>query len=229
MLNDYEKFKVVRPIIGDHEIDKFNMPIMHRVTEDMLDLEKATGLNLKNLSCKYDNTKKIVFPFNQDSDLLKFWSDPLKYIPRIQTAMAVGTPDYSVLDNMNPNEIQHNVYMNRWLGCLWQDYGGIGIPTIPWAGRQTYDICFSGIEPNGVVMISTLSTSKHLNEFLDGFRAMKEALSPSLIIVYGKMLEGMTGRFINFEYEECFNDNQAKYHQEELFHVSPIFEIKEVM
>lgn len=229
MLNDYEKFKVVRPIIGDHEIDEFNMPIMHRVTEDMLDLENATGLNLKNLSCKYDNTKKIVFPFNHDYDLLKFWGDPLKYIPRIRTAMAVGTPDYSVLDNMNPNEIQHNVYMNRWLGCLWQDYGGIAIPSIPWAGSLTYDICFSGIEPNGVVMISTLSTSEHLNEFFDGFRAMKEALSPSLIIVYGKMLDGMTGRFINFDYEECFNDNQVKYRQEELFHVSPIFEIKEVM
>lgn len=229
MLTELEKFKVVRPVLGEHRIDKFNMPVMFKTTEEMLDLDNATGLNLKNLSCKYDNSKKIIFSFHYDSELIKYWNDPFKYIPAIKTAMAVGTPDYSVLDNMNPNEIQHNVYMNRWLGCLWQDHDSIAMPTISWAGPQTYEICFSGVEQNNVVMISTLGTAEHLTEFYQGFDAMKKTLQPSLIIVYGKMLDGMTGRFINFEYENCFNDNKKtpSYKQEELFHIRPIFERKE--
>jgi hypothetical protein len=199
---------------------------MHKITEDMIDINHAKPLNIKNLSSKYNNFDKIVLPFNYDKDILKYWNSPLKYIPLLQSAMAVGTPDYSVYENMNLNEIRHNVYKNRWLGCLWQDYGINAMPTIPWGTPDTFKICFGGVERGGIVIISTIGCEKNLDLFYHGFYAMQEMIAPSLIIVYGKMLPKMYGRFVNYRYTEAFNKNNQEYKQLCLFEPARIFEIK---
>ena len=225
-LNDYEKFKVLRPVLGNHILDEQDLPVMHKITEEAINISKAVPLNIKNLSAKYDNSDKIVLPFNYDKDILKYWNDPLKYIPTLQTTMAIGTPDYSAYINMNPNEIKHNVYMNRWLGCLWQYYGINAIPTIPWALPDTYDVCFGGVEKGGIVIISTVGCTEHLDIFYDGFEKMKISIEPSLIVVYGDMLPGMYGRFVNYSYSEAFNSNRQAYKQLSLFDSTMIFERK---
>lgn len=225
-LDDYEKLKVYRPILGDHILDRENLPVMHKVTEDMIDITKAVPLNIKNLSARYDNSDKIALPFNHDKDILKYWNDPMKYIPVLQTTLAAGTPDYSIISSMNPNEVRHNVYKNRWIGCLWQEYGIMALPTIPWSKSDTYDLCFGGVEKSGIVIISTIGCNEQLDVFYDGFYEMQKRLEPSLIIVYGDMLPDMYGRFINYRYQDAFNSNQQAYKQLSMFDPSPIFEIK---
>lgn len=225
-LTEYEKFKVIRPVLGNHPLDKEKLPIMHKVTEDEIDLENAIPTNIKNLSKRYNNSDKIVLSFNYDKDILKYWTDPLKYLPVLQTAMAISTPDYSVYPTMNVNEIRHNVYMGRWLGCLWQDYGVIAIPTIQWSYSDTYDICFGGIEPGGIVIISTIGCSEHLTVFYEGYNEMLNRLSPSLVLVYGDIMPEMYGRFIHYKYNEAFNYNKITYKQLSLFESSRIFERK---
>lgn len=69
------------------------------------------------------------------------------------------------------------------------------IPTIQQADEDTYDMCFSGVEKSSVVIISTLSCASNVNVFLNGFNMIKEVIEPSLIIVFGKILNGMTGTF----------------------------------
>ena len=155
-LSEEEKFKVIRPMLGEHMLGDYGMPIIHKTDEEMLDIENMEPVGIKNLTTKQDNSKKIVLPFTYDKDLLKYWTDPMKYIPRFQTVMAVGTPDYSIYPTMNINEVRHNVYMNRWLGCLWQTYKCVVLPVISWWAEDTYDICFSGIEKNSIVIVSTI-------------------------------------------------------------------------
>lgn len=226
-LTNYEIFKVVRPIFDEFNLDEFDMPVMHKVEKSSLDLPNINPTNLQNLK-KGNNNNKLVFPFNYDKVLKRYWDDPLKYIPLFQTVMGIGTPDFSIYENMNPNQIRTNVYQNRWLGCTWQHYGINAIPTIGWALPDTYDICFSGIEKNSVVMISTIGCQNNKDLFMQGFCEMKHRLNPSLIIVYGKMLPEMTGKFINFTYSECFNDNvKFKTQQMKLFELSPVFKITE--
>ncbi|MBO4898837.1 MAG: DUF4417 domain-containing protein [Lachnospiraceae bacterium] len=225
-LTEYDKFKVIRPVIGNHILDSYDLPVMHRITESEIDITKATPLNIANLCAKYKNSDKVVLPFNDDKSILKYWNDPLKYIPLLQTAMAVGTPDYSVYTSMNSNEIRHNVYMNRWLGCLWQDYNINALPTLQWSTPDTYDICFGGTEKGGIVLISTIGVHNDVRLFYQGFNAMKERLNPSLIIVYGNMLPEMYGRFINYKYTDAFNSNKQAYKQLSLFDSSMIFERK---
>ena len=55
---------------------------------------------------------------------------------------------------------------------------------------------------------------------------MKKRINPPLIIVFGDMVDGMTGPFINFQYKDSFN---VKYEQLRLECVSPVFTIKEVV
>ena len=144
--------------------------------------------------------------------------------------MAVGTPDFSIYPNMNPIEIEHNVYMGRWLGCLWQTYGCVVLPVISWWGKDTYDICFRGIEYESIVIVSTIGCTNHTDIFLCGFKEMKKRINPPLIIVYGEMIEGMTGRFVNIKYKDAFNSNKkGMYKQLSLFKEADIFEIKEAI
>ena len=229
-LTDEEKFKVIRPILGYKKLDH-NMPIVRRVSEEQLDFEKMVPMGIQNLSTKYNNENKLVLTFNYDRILERMWRDPFKYIPKLQTAMAVATPDFSVYSNMNPIEIEHNVYKNRWLGNLWQHYNIMTLPTLTWGDEYTYDICFRGVEKNSIVVISTLGCEDHEEVFLNGFNEMKKRINPPLIVVFGKMIEGMTGRFINIQYEEAFNKNKKtnNYKQLELFHEPVIFEVKDVI
>lgn len=127
---------------------------------------------------------------------------------------------------MNYNEIRHNIYMNRWLGRTWQNYGVTVLPTIGWAGVDTFDMCFSAIEIGCPVIISTLGCQSHIDEFLLGFNEMKRRIRPTIIIVFGDMIKGMTGKFINFRYSDSFN---SKYIQLKFEGISAVFEIKEVV
>ena len=141
-ISKYEQFKVVRTLFGEHKTDMFEMPVIKAVHESEITIDKIEPLNFKNLSKKHNNQNKLMLGFNYDSELLRLWNEPLKYVGLLQSCGALCTPDYSVYASMNKNDIQHNIYQNRWLGCLWQDYGCTVIPTISWATEETYDICF---------------------------------------------------------------------------------------
>ena len=211
------------------QIGDYGMPIIHKTDEEMLDIENMEPVGIKNLTTKQDNSKKIVLPFTYDKDLLKYWTDPMKYIPRFQTVMAVGTPDYSIYPTMNINEVRHNVYMNRWLGCLWQTYKCVVLPVISWWAEDIYDICFSGIEKNSIVIVSTIGCMNNQKVFLKGFNEMKKRIEPPLIIVYGDMISGMTGRFVNIKYKDAFNNKNKEFKQLCLWKESNIFERKDVL
>lgn len=225
-LTEMEKFKVIRPIIGNCEYDKYNMPVIKKVDKDSLDWENMEIIGLQNISPNNADKNKLVIMFNYDKKLLSLWNEPLKKIGLFQSYAAIATPDFSLYPKMNINEIQHNIFMSRWLGVTWQNYGCTVIPTVGWATPETYDICFSGIEKQSIVIISTLGCHEHSKEFLDGFNELKKRIEPSLIIVFGDMIKGMTGTFINFKYKDSFNVKK-QFKQLRFKEISQIFTIKE--
>nr|MBQ5527234.1 DUF4417 domain-containing protein [Succinivibrionaceae bacterium] len=89
---------------------------------------------------------------------------------------------------------------------------------------DTYDICFSAVEKGSIVVISTLGCLSNKEVFLQGFKEMKKRLQPSLIVVFGEMIDGMTGKFVNFRYQDSF---RTKYYQFNLDGISQIYEISE--
>lgn len=223
-LTEYEKYKVIRPIIGGCNFDKYSMPIIKKTNTDSIDWDNLTIQGAQNLSKKQDNSCSLVHMFLDDKKLLAYWNNPLKKIALFQTCAAVATPDFSFYSTMNYNDIRHNVYKSRWLGCTWQNYGVCVIPTVGWAGKDTFDICFSAIEVGSPVIISTLGCQTHPKEFLIGFNEMKRRINPQLIIVFGDIIHGMTGRFVIFRYADALNTGHI---QMKLDGISAVFEIRE--
>ena len=117
--------------------------------------------------------------------------------------------------------------MARWLGVTWQNYNCVVLPTVGWADPNTFDICFSGLEYGSVVVISTLGCKDNSEVFLRGFKELKARVNPPLIIVFGNMIKGMTGTFLNFGYTEAFSQPDC-YEQLRFEGISKIFTIREV-
>lgn len=226
-LTEFEKYKVIRPVFGDCDYDAIHMPIVKKIKTDSLDWEHLKVIGVQNVSEKTSDKNTLVLMFNYDKRLMSLWNDPLKKIGLFQGYAAVGTPDFSIYPTMDPNEIRHNVFMSRWLGVTWQTHNCLTIPTIGWALPDTYDICFSGVERGASVIISTLGCREHEDVFLSGFNEMKCRIDPPLIIVFGDMIDGMTGTFLNFKYEECFC-RKNKYEQLRIDGIPRVFTIKEV-
>lgn len=224
-LSEFEKYKVIRPVIGEAEYDSNGFPIIHKAILNEAEWDNINAINLQNASAKNDNFNSILLMFNYDYKLSALWNNPLKKIALFQTFYAISTPDFSFYPNMNINDIRYNVYKSRWLGRTWQNYGCNVYPTIGWCLPNTYDLCLSAVEKGSIVVISTVGCHEHPDIFLNGFNEMKERINPPLIIVYGDMIEGMTGKFVNFKYKDAFKNDYYQYRIEGL---SQIFEIKEV-
>lgn len=223
-LSEYEKYKVLRPVIGESKLDEYGFPILDKEELVLKDWEDMNAVGIQNASPKSASKDTVVLMFNYDHKLLSLWNNPLKKVGLFTGYYAVATPDYSIYPQMNINDIRHNNYMARWLGKTWQNYGCVVYPTITWWSPDTYDICFSGYAKGSIVVISTIGCQENKDVFLQGFNEMKRRISPSLIIVYGDMIDGMTGRFVNYKYEDTFQKN---YHQMTLPGITKIFEIKE--
>ena len=76
------------------------------------------------------------------------------------------------------------------------------------------------------MIISTLGCTSNYEDFLKGFNKMKEVIEPSLIIVFGKMLEGMKGTFLHFNYIDSFVYKAKGYKQLTLFDLDRVFTIE---
>ena len=226
-LSEYEKYKVIRPVIGGCELDTYDMPIVRKTEFSAIDWEHLKITGVQNASVKNSDKNTMITMFSSDKRLLSLWNEPLKKIGLFHGFAAVCTPDYSLYPTMNINDIRHNIYKARWLGATWQNYHCTVLPTVGWVLPDTYDLCFSGLEYGSVVVISTIGCQEKPKEFLAGFREMKARLNPPLIIVYGDMIPGMTGTFLNFPYEEGFCRKQ-KYEQLRIEGISRLFTVEEV-
>lgn len=222
--NSEEKvFDLVHPLY-QHDYNQLGVPIMNKVTEDMLDFSKVQPLNVQNLSIKNSNTRKLVLGFSHDDKIERFYNNPFKYVPRFQSAYAVATPDYSLHPQMDMPLYLNQIYKNRWLGCFWQEHDIMALPCVGWTTEEWDDLSFAAIEIGSVVVISTLGCKRDVDFFMRGYNEMIRRIEPSLIIVYGDMLPEMRGRFVNFRYEDSFKPKIPCFVQGVLFEVSPIFE-----
>lgn len=97
------------------------------------------------------------------------------------------SPDFSVFMDMPMELIAYNVWRSRLLGSWWQVNGCDVIPTVTWAGVASYDKCFSGIEPGGVVAVGAcpLRDKMAANRWLAGIRELEKRCTPTDILIYG--------------------------------------------
>ena len=151
---------------------------------------RKTDLNLElipdNLTGKYDIPKissgylqppEFMLPFNMakgcsdagtaihffvdDYQFERVWRSPMRYAELLRPFQCVLSPDFSLYTDMPLAMKIWNVYRSRLIGSFWQKQGLNVVPTLQWAEPRTFDFCFSGIEPGGMVAVSTLGAAKH--------------------------------------------------------------------
>lgn len=123
-----------------------------------------------------------------DYQFERIWNYPETYIEKLADFDFVLTPDFSLYIDMPMAMKVWNVYRSRMIGQILQDYGAAVIPTLSWAEKDTYTFCFDGVEPGGVVSVSTIGVKKDTAALQIWKNGMDEAirrLKPSMVIVYG--------------------------------------------
>lgn len=113
------------------------------------------------------------------------WLHPNKYIDNFRKCGAILSPDFSMYTDF-PLAIQiYNHYRKHWLAKFYQDRGIKVVPTIGWAGEESYSWCFDGEPEHSVV---ALGTSGCFNDgyatelFMQGYNEMMKRLKPKQII-----------------------------------------------
>ena len=185
--------------------DVFNFSITKNLeTVGKFDMPKVQAFSLGELKCEF----LIATPFNfalsetqpeskichfylDDYQFERVWREPDTYIPILKKFNAVIGADFSMFSNLPKAQQIYNCWRNKVLMAYWQKQGIKVISNIQWSDETSFEYCFDGIAPGGVVSIS--STGCHGKEskqnFLKGFEAMDKALHPEEILLIGVLLE----------------------------------------
>ncbi len=137
--------------------------------------------------------------FLDDFRFESIWNDPAGSLGHIKTSVVLS-PDFSLYKDW-PLALQiWNTYRNRWCGAFWQSQGHVVIPTISWSGPASYDFCFEGVQPGGVVALSMLGVKRITANyvFMAGFLEMKRRIKPSQILCYGNAPECLADQLITY-------------------------------
>lgn len=224
---NYEKFLVSRPLFAKFEYTKFGIPIMWETKLKLINAQRVDILSIKNLNAKTNCANKIIECFSFDYYLDSLWRNPFSKTHYLRNSVAILTPDFSISPEMKEAEVIYNTYKNRWMGCFYQQFGIDVVPTVSWAEKWTYRICSLGIKNGNPIAVSTIGI-KDKSMFLNGYNYFLKKIKPKYILCFGKMIKGMKGNIICFDYEEAFMPNKF-YEQLKLFECSRLISInKEV-
>lgn len=145
-----------------------------------------------NMAKTATDTKAGIHFFIDDYQFERVWRSPRRYAELLRPFQCVCAPDFSLYVDMPLAMKIWNVYRCRAIGAFWQSQGLNVIPTLQWAEPRTFDFCFTGIEPCGMVAVSTLGAAKNRFSRQMWQAGMKEAirqLYPTTILLYGSPID----------------------------------------
>ena len=171
-----------------HEFDAgrvagpYDLPILRKCSEVPTEL---MGFNyVLNTT---DRSKGVHF-FIDDYQFERVWTDPMTYVMKLTEFPCVLTPDFSLYTDMPMAMKIWNVYRSRLIGQMMQDRGINVIPTIQFAGEETLDWVFEGIEGGGTVATSTVGVMRDPASRKIWTAGMERAIAeirPKTVLCYG--------------------------------------------
>lgn len=136
--------------------------------------------------------------FIDDYQFERVWTSPRRYIESLRGFGCVLTPDFSLYMDMPLPMMAWNRYRSQALGLYWQREGLQVVPTLSWAGPDSYAFCFEGVPRGGTVAVSTVGVKGDegaLGVWRDGMAEAMRRLEPSRVLLYGGD--------IGFDFGEC--------------------------
>ena len=135
-----------------------------------------------------DNRESGVHFFLDDYQFERIWVSPQLYIEKMKEFPCALTPDFSLYMDMPLAMKIWNVYRSRLVGQIMYDAGIQVIPTLQWAGPDTYGFTFDGIEGGGTVAVSTVGVMRNKEATKAWKAGMEKALEyvrPKTVVCYG--------------------------------------------
>lgn len=176
---------------------KYDMPV---IKKEIFDLTGIKLLGYDHVSSANNETEKWIHFFLEDYKFESLYRNPKGMLEKLKRYKGILSPDYSMfLEMPKPLQIM-SVFKSRWVGAYFQSRALKVIPTIRWGDKESFKFCFDGIEPGGIVAVSTLGVRKEVDWFMQGFNEMIKRLSPITIICYGKPFDEMYGNIIEIDY-----------------------------
>ncbi len=166
---------------------KFDMPKVQAFSPGQLKCQFLLATPFNHALTETQPESKICHFYIDDYQFERVWREPGAYVELLKKFNAVIGADFSMYLNMPKPQQMYNCWRNKVLMAYWQKQGVNVIPNIQWSDESSFEYCFDGIEPGGVV--SVCSTGCHSKEskqlFLAGFDRMKQILNPEKIICVG--------------------------------------------
>ena len=173
-------------------VGKYGIPAILPETDVRIDKLEWIPFNYA-LTAK-DRAAKGVHFYLDDYQFARVWNQPDRYVPLLREFGAVLSPDFSMYRN-HPQAVQlWNAYKRHWLAAYWQQQGVKVLPTLSWAGKESFAWCFDGEPENAIVSISTvgvLDKPESIELFKQGLTEAIRRLNPTQILWYGKPIPGI--------------------------------------
>lgn len=123
--------------------------------------------------------------FIDDYQFERVWNRPEENSDVLKFFRCALTPDFSLYSDMPLAMMVWNVYRSRLIGQWWQGQNMHVIPTVSWAGEDSFRFCFDGIPRRSIVAVSTVGAVSNRDMFEKGFSEMAARLEPRTIMLYG--------------------------------------------
>ena len=176
-LHDYDPERVTGP---------YDLPVLKKcdyVPENLI------GFNY--MLSTVDRDAGIHF-FIDDYQFERVWGSPHQYMEKLGEFPCVLTPDFSLYMDMPLAMKIWNTYRSRLIGQIMFDEGIQVIPTLQWAGPETFDFVFDGIEGGGTVAVSTVGVMKDKEAkkiWRAGMEKALERIHPKTVVCYGAKID----------------------------------------
>ena len=127
--------------------------------------------------------------FIDDYQFERLWARPREYLACLRGFGCVLTPDFSLYMDMPRPVMAWNRYRSQALGLYWEREGLKVVPTLSWAGPDSWGFCFEGVPRRATVAVSTVGAARDEGArkvWSDGMREAMRRLRPRRVLLYGK-------------------------------------------
>lgn len=147
---------------------------------------------------KTKDTNQWVHFYTDDRRFESLWTHPRKHLRTLQKFDGIISPDYSLFSDMPLSMQVWNVYRNHAISHWLATNGVKVIPNVRWGDERSYEFCFDGILPGGIVAVGShgcMLDSMDRLCFERGLAEMYKRLMPRAILVYGPLSASMFSQY----------------------------------
>ena len=184
---------------------KWGFPVIMPQTIETRDIQLISYSDTSTRDTK--NNQKGVHFFIDDYRFESLYSHPDLSLSRLSKYAFLLTPDFSQYAEMPLWRQIESTGKSRWVGAYWQSKGLKVIPTVTWGLAQTFEFCFDALPKESIVAVGMIGCRRSRLNFLRGYHAMLEKLSPITVIVFGKPFPEMDGHIVAVDYMTSRRDN----------------------